>query len=471
MSVASRQYYGRSKIFSSVEAITRENISEVISNVIVEHSINKDKIEYLYNYYKGKQPINERTKEVRAEICNKIVENVANEIVSFKVGFYVGEPIQYISRSSDESVSESINELNDYMVETDKESLDKELAEWMCIAGTGYRMVLPNNDMTIEAPYQLYTLHPGQTFVVYSNKIGHKKLCAGCCIYDEKNQLTKISVYTDTTYYELEALTYKVVSEKPHLLGMIPIIEYPLNNARLGVFEPALPLLDTLSEIQSNRLDGIEQFVQSLLVVYNATFEEGTTAQTIRESGMVILHNVGEQKADIKEIAEQLDQTQTQVLKDDIYNSILRIVGMPSQGDGNTSDSSNNGAMILKNGWQGAEARAKDFELIFKKSERESLRLILKICREIANLNLQLRDIDIKFTRRQYQDLLAKSQVLTTMLANEKIAPELAFTNCGLFSDPQEAYQKSMQWYESNKPKVEIKTTEEMVATDENVAI
>lgn len=152
MSVIGTQYFGRRQIFSSVEEVTRENISQVISNAITIHNANAIEIEYLYKYYKGNQPSLYRTKDVRAEICNKVVENRANEIVSFKVGFYVGEPIQYIARSSNTSTSTRINKLNDYMVEVSKEACDKELAEWMCIAGTGYRMTLPNDDMAIDSP-------------------------------------------------------------------------------------------------------------------------------------------------------------------------------------------------------------------------------------------------------------------------------------------------------------------------------
>ena len=50
----------------------------------------------------------------------------------------------------------------------------------------------------------------------------------------------------------------------------IPIIEYPINSARLGAFEIVLSVLDAINTVQSNRLDGIEQFVQSLIVLINS---------------------------------------------------------------------------------------------------------------------------------------------------------------------------------------------------------
>ncbi len=48
------------------------------------------------------------------------MENWANKIVNFKVGYLCGEPIQYISRNGDERVVESINRLNELMFAEDK---------------------------------------------------------------------------------------------------------------------------------------------------------------------------------------------------------------------------------------------------------------------------------------------------------------------------------------------------------------
>ena len=40
---------------------------------------------------------------------------------------------------------------------------------------------------------------------------------------------------------------------------------------------------------------------------------------------------------------------------------------------------------------------------------------------------------------------------MTTLLSNPKIHPELAFTHCGLFLDPESAYLQSKQWWEENE--------------------
>ena len=79
--------------------------------------------------------------------------------------------------------------------------------------------------------------------------------------------------------------------------------------------------------------------------------------------------------------------------------------------------------------------------------------MLLRICSDLSDLSLKLSNLEIRFTRRNYENITEKANVLTTMLANPKIAPVLAFTHCGLFSDPQLAYRMSMEYMEEQQKK------------------
>ena len=85
---------------------------------------------------------------------------------------------------------------------------------------------------------------------------------------------------------------------------------------------------------------------------------------------------------------------------------------------------------------------------MFKKSEKQMLRLVLRICRDLTGMDLHLRDITLKFTRRNYEAIQSKSQVLISMLQQPKIHPQLAFECSGMFVDPESAYTQSMEYYE-----------------------
>lgn len=448
------ELFGREMITTDKDEITEDNLLEVLSFARHVHDSNVTKIEYLYNYYKGKQEILNRTKEVRPEICNKIVENRANEIVSFKVGYLCGEPIQYVSRNGDKNVCESIARLNGYMQSEGKENADRELIEWDMICGTAYRLILPDNEFNgemDEAPFEIYTLDPRETFVIYSNKINHAPM-AGVYTTVWNNERT-FSVYTKTEYFEVKDNV--IVKAVPNPLGMIPIIEYPANTSRLGAFEIVLPLLDAINQTESNRMDGIEQFIQSLAIAVNCQFEDGVTANDIRQAGMIVLNSPNERPASFTILSQQLDQTQTQKLVDNMYEAVLTITGMPNR-NGGSSTSDTGSAVVYRDGWSAAETRAKDSESIFKKSENVALKLVLKICKDLTpQLDLKISDISIKFTRRNFENTSTKATVLTTMLGSDKIAPRLAFQHCGMFSDSESAYQESLEYTEERQRKSE----------------
>ena len=465
----SKPFVGRKKILCDEPVIHMGNIKSVLQDALSVHLINQGEIDYLYNYYKGKQPILNREKRIRKEINNKIVENRAHEIVSFKTGYLCGEPIQYISRGDKKELSEDIGDLNDMMMMCGKAQKDKLLAEWMYIAGIGARMVIPNDKyienevvpklrtgrtdfLKDEAPFDLYVFDPRYAFVVYYSGPGEPPVL-GVKITQRQDNRYIISAYSETDYFEFESQglwNLQLVRAAKRTFGGIPIIEYPLNNARQSPIEVVLPILDAINRVQSNRLDGIEQFIQSLLVLVNAEVKD-EDARYIQEAGLIVLKSLGgENRADIKIIAEQLDQMQTQRLIDYMHQTILDIVGMPNR-NGKYSTSDTGAAVYQRDGHSDAEARAKSDELMFKESERQLLKIILNILRTTVGTRLTLADIEIKFTRRIYENSLAKAQIFDILSRNPHIAPSLAFAVSGLFSDPEDAAKLSEEYYEKYK--------------------
>jgi len=442
--------FGRTVIYTDYDVITKDNLLDIIQKASATHEKNSREIDYLFDYYKGNQPILDRTKEYNSGINNKIVENRANEIVTFKVGYLMSSPIQYINQTDDE-YSEIVQTLNDYMRYEDKEAKDKALVTWNTICGTAYRLILPDenieNLMPDEAPFEIYTLDPRNTFVIYNSGLGERRL-AGVTILntiDEKGDKKKKYVgYTETDMFEI--VDNEITVFTPHALGGVPIIEYPSNEARLGAFEIVLPLLDSLNTLQSNRVDGIEQLIQSILVLKGTDLTAEQFEEAKAMGGLKIPAD-----GDAFFISTVLNQTETQTLVNYVYDSILTICGMPNR-NGGSSTSDTGQATFYRDGWQDAEGRASDSEGTFKSSEREFLKFALRTTNS-ANTDapdLRISHIEIRFTRRNYENIQMKSQVLISMLNNEKIHPKLAFEHSGMFVDPELAYAMSENYIDTN---------------------
>lgn len=443
--------HGRRVIKTDEVEVTRANVVNVLQKALPYHYMNRADIQYLWEYYKGNQPILNRVKQVRPEINNTIVENRANEIVSFKSGYLMGEPLQYVSRGTGEGIGDAINQLNEYVFAEEKPAKDKELADWFHICGTSFRMVLPDNTGDEdESPFEIYTLDPRNAFVIYHNGLGNKPIMGVKYVVDEHGRI-HYSCYTRYEYFEI--VDSEIMQSYPHVLGEIPIIEYPLNIARIGAFELVIPLLDAINLTDSNRVDGVEQFIQALMLFHNVDISTDDY-EKLREEGAIKFKDADStMKAEISYLISNLNQGETQTLVDHMYQTVLTICGMPNR-NGGSSTSDTGSAVIMRDGWSAAEARAKDSELMFKKSERLFLKLILNICRTLADMTLKVCNVEIRFTRRNYENILQKAQVLDLMLKNPKVHPQLAFAHSGLFIDAELAYKISVEYYEEQQEKM-----------------
>lgn len=449
--MAKHELYGRRVIYTDAVEITKENVLEVLGESTALFTFNSMQTQLLYDYYRGKHAVYCRVKDVRPEICNTVVENRPNEIVSFKTGYLMGEPVQYVAHGV-ENISDDLAMLNEFIFSEDKATKDKDLADWFHISGTSYRMILP--DATAEedeSPFEIYTLDPRDTFVVYGNQLGEPPLM-GVKVIRRKNIEDTYCCWTKNRYFEI---THgEIRKEEAHFIGDVPIIEYPANQARLGAFEIVIDLIDALNDLASDRMDGVEQFIQALMMFKGVDITSEDFA-ALKSQGAIKVPLEG----DIKYLVQELNQSQTQTLADNLYQTLLDICGMPNR-NGGSSTSDTGAAVILRDGWSAAETRAKTTEMMFKMSEKRFLKIALHICNIKRKMNLKLSNIEIHFTRRNYENIQDKAQVLTTMLANGNIHPELAFQHCGMFVDPEAAYLMSQKYVEEREAK-EMKALEE----------
>lgn len=420
------------------------------------HNVNSKEINYLHNYWKGEQEVLKKTKEVRPEINNKVTHNFSWEIVSFKKGYTFGEPIQYIARGDGDNISSLINELNDYMVECDKDTLDSELAEWLFVGGVGYRIALPNKNWEKdgdEPPFNIYTLDPRTTFVVRNDNI--QRDVAMAVTYKTVDHHKVYSIYTNDMFYIYDELS-GFIQKEPIYTGL-PIVEYSLV-ARMGAFEPVISLLDAINDVQSNRLDDIEQHVNSFMAVFGAEMTE-EVYKRVQEWKMMVLP----EGTDVKYLSATLQQSDVQTYVDNLCQTVRDIIGMPSVDKvGSDGGGSNGVAIHLKNGWESAETQAKTVEKLFKRSERDLLKLVLRIMDGFGLTSLKLKNIDIKFARRYTDNILTKVQALIQLL-EAGVEPSIAFATSGIWTDPMDVYiqsKKSLEKWNFEEP--EIETEEEL---------
>ena len=137
------------------------------------------------------------------------------------------------------------------------------------------------------------------------------------------------------------------------------------------------------------------------------------------------------------------------MFKDDMVQTAYKIVGMPISNAGSGGDTGI--SVIYKDGWTEVEAKMRPNELAFKESERTFLRLALSFTKTMTMgiINLKVNDIEIKFTRSNYENIAQKVDAFTKIMSLDNVAPILAYQVSGLFNDPEQAWAVSEEYIKS----------------------
>lgn len=442
--------YGRKMIISKRKSIkTAKEALDELNNALPIHNQNRREINYLYTYTSGDQPILYRQKDVRPEINNKIVENHALEITRFMMAQNCGEPIQYVCQNDDPEKAKEVDDLNRFMETRSKDAYDIQMEDYRSSCGTAYREVwsLERNSVQEGDPmFDLCAPDPRDNFIIYSRDKGNPALMSVSICKDEKERTMYYCTTQSQVYcFRDNSLVEEECSVNGH--GKIRLIEFPNNVRRLSDVEIVITMLDGMNTVQSNRLDGVEQFVQAFIKFVNCEIDENTFLKMCKLGALSVKTVNPSFPADVSSVSNELNQQQTQTLKDDLYRNMLIIEGMPGREQNTGGDTGQ--AVYLRNGWDFAEQRAKIDEPVTKKSEREFLRVVLNILRTKDQIKyLTIADIGIKITRNKTDNMLVKAQALIYLL-EKGIHPKIAIETCDLWGDPEKVYVLSKPYLDA----------------------
>ena len=432
--------YGRKIAYTDAERITADNVVKVIGQCIGVFYGNKSAIRYLWRYYKGDQPVLYRTKVSNEDITNKILENHAYEIVQFKVGQTYGEPVQFISRKDDDSINNAVDALNDFMTDANKQEKDIKSGEWQSATGTSFKAIQSKKG---EIPFRITSPSPLNTFVIY-NRSTEEPVLAVQELKDEDGKYYKLA-FSETMSFKI--VDSNVAETKLHTYGGIPIVEYPNNHERISDIELVISMLDAINNMQSNRMDGIEQFVQSWIKFVNCDVDEEQFAKMKMDHALVVKSINKDNKSDVDIMTQELNQTQCQVAKDDLWDNALSILAIPTKQSNTGGDTQ--GAVELRNGWDFSKTRAKLKDPIVKSSEKRLATVVLNTLRVSGNnLKLSIRDFEVQINHSPQDNMYTKSQTLLQLLQCG-IHPIVAIKTVGLWGDAEKTFMLSKPYLDN----------------------
>lgn len=389
------------------------------------------KYEKLQRYYEGVHDILLRTPRYRDDDpCNNVVCNYAKYISDFAAGYLIGEPISYGSKDQD---LEKLIEWNN-IAQTDVQDMDN--AKYQSIFGVAYELVYMSSEKS-PTPKTAST-HPTQSFVIYNNSVELQKM-AGVNYFEKHDPVTQdLSGYHAIVSTDAEIWEFNLTKDfardgdpdiKPNMFGAVTLIEIYNNNEKQGDFEQLIPLIDAYNCQQSNRVDDVENFVNSLMVLTGQTLgytdtEAKKNYNAIKENGVITL--TPESKLEF--LTRQIDQQGNELLRQSLADDIHKFSCVPSMTDKDFASNVSGVAMQYK--LLGLNQITKIKERYIKEGIRERIQLFSAIMQDKGLPGINLDDLTITITHSLPKNLVEIAQVIGNLhgiCSNETLLAQLPF--------------------------------------------
>lgn len=463
-------HYGRYDIYTDVPQITSDNIIKVLRESYAVHVKNAQSCNFLLKYDAGEQPFF-RKKVIRPDIDHHTVDNVANEITEFKLGFNWGYPITLIRRGEKDSGTqdevEAIAQLNEqYEIDGNKDKTQR-LGRFVEICGRGYTFVDINKNWSEGEPYfTVQALDPRFAFIVRSSRYVDRRPVLGVTFRIDTEGNVYFTCYTDRQRFEVKNLsalladapsadeygwTQEENSGSLNYLGMIPIIEWNRSHDGQGCFERQIPECDNLNMLVSDFSNQVDQNTQAVWFTVDVAFPVNP------DTGETETPQNGDWLA-AQTTADGKTPTATPLVVPYDYSGMLNNIlsrrslilqkcNVPQRTD--DINGATGIAVSDSSGWSAAETAACKQQAIMETAKMQEVKAVLKAIKASPDVPadsplLKLRAIDVmpNIKRQRTYELTTKSNAFATLVAHG-IDGLSAIKTVNMFDDPMQVYSDS----------------------------
>lgn len=494
---------GRVQLFTDEPEITYENVIDVLRTAYNEYQPTINRIDYLLDFEAGKQPLVRKTpKTYRADIDCEVTDNIANEIVEFKLGFNWGSPITLVQRGAKDSgtsgETDAISLLNECYEAEGIKKKTQELARFIEIDGIGYTYVEINKTYQEgDSYFKIEVLDPRYAFVVRSAYYMDNRVILGVTFRRDRKGNRHFTCFTKDRRFEILNLTeivngevipeenrwqHKVRSGEENPLGRIPITEYIRSHDRMGCFERQISEMNNLNLMLSDVTNDIEQTCQSMWHTNDVDFptkKEKTTDENGNEIEVetVVKPKSGEwlQTYSTQEgrtpIVEALNINYNyEGMLSNIESARLRILekcDVPNRGI--SSGGSTGKAEGYATGFTAAETAAEKEQGIIESCKMEEVKSVLAaifnstdVPADSPLLTLRYIDMEPSFKRNKNYELTTKANFFATMISHGVYGLH-ALKKMDAFEDVNQVWNDSKPLIEAYQRSIFEKNTNEAV--------
>lgn len=339
---------------------------EIIKKAIAYNEACNQRRDILEDYYDGLHPILKRKKQLGLK-NSKIVVNHPEYITDVNTSYLLGRPVDYqVDKKQDDKRLQPV--LDEYK-EQSIADLDKEIGLYNSIMGETFEYIYSNE----EAKPRSARVDSRHCVMVYDNTVEHKELFAvmygkpwGDKAYEDVVVVTRNEIIE---YARSEAMNEK--SRTTHAFEEVPIIAYKNNAKARGDFEKVLELVDAYNLLTSDRVNDKEQLVEAFLIFYGIKLTPEQKNDLKERRLMTAPPKLNGAGAEY--IYKVMQETDIQVLKEDLERDIHKISKTPNLSDQNFAGDASGVAIRYK--LIVFEMKAQDKESFMEKGLKKRFRL------------------------------------------------------------------------------------------------
>ena len=475
-------YRGRRELYTDEPEITSENVIRVLQEAVIPFSENVSEIQFLLDYDAGIQPLRRNgKKKYRPDIDHTVIDNIANEVVEFNLGFKWGYPITLIQRGEQDSGADrdeidGISLLNEGYYAEGINTKTQKLGRFVEICGVGYTYIDINTDYEEgDSYFRIEALDPRWTFVVRSSRYIDRRVMMGVTFRADYYGNLHYTCFTKDRRYEivnLQKIENGNTTERWYAgersgeinpLGMVPIIEWTRSWDRQGCFERCISEMDSLNLLTSDLANSVDQNTDCFWHTNDVDFpvEEVTDSD-----GNVTTQRVQPESGDWLQTYTAPDG-RTPFIKplvlDYDYNGILENIvtkrtlilqkcNVPQRNDNNGG--STGVAMDAATGWSAAETAASKQQNIMESCKMEEVKVVLraiaknpKIKPDNPMLKLRYSDMMPSVKRQKSYEMVGKANAFATYVAHG-VHPLHALNLINAFDDNNQVYADSKETFD-----------------------
>lgn len=377
---------------------------DTLQKLIMRHPLSRYK--KLMSYYRGEHPgILTRPRLPASKPDNRIISNFPGYIIDVNLGYFMGVPVKYSSKTEDMKFIELLKNIFEYNDEHDE---NVELAKAMGIKGHAFELMYLDEDKQI----RFDVVDPDGMILVYDSFITPNPLYAVRFWEEETPDLTSkifnVELYTADMIYRYSGTgihNLTLVEELPHPFGDVPVIEYFNNDERQGDFEKVIALIDAYDYSQSDTANDFEYFSDAYLKIRGMMGTDQETISEMKQNRVILVSGEGDADWLIKQINDAAIENYKTRLEKDIH----KLSKVPNLTD--EAFAGNLSGVALRYKLWGLEQNTAQKERKFKRGLQRRIELITNYYKAFDEF-YDWRDIEITFTRNIPENIIDVMQVI-----------------------------------------------------------